>query len=118
RALATVCEAAGVDLLLFHGRGGAIGRGGGPTNRAILGQPPGTLDGRLRLTEQGEAAFARYANPRIAHRHLEQTANAVITASLHAAETPEPASDWLDAMESLSAVALQTYRGLVYDEPG
>ena len=118
RALARVCNAAGVELLLFHGRGGAIGRGGGPTNRAILGQPPGTLDGRLRLTEQGEAAFARYANPRIAHRHLEQTANAVITASLHAAETPEPASDWLDAMEALSVVALQTYRGLVYDEPG
>ena len=64
RALAEACREAGVELLLFHGRGGAIGRGGGPTNRAILGQPPGTLDGRLRLTEQGEVAFARYANPR------------------------------------------------------
>ncbi|HEX2513626.1 MAG TPA: phosphoenolpyruvate carboxylase, partial [Chloroflexota bacterium] len=73
RRLAETCRLADVRLSLFHGRGGAIGRGGGPTNRAILGQPPGTLGGRLRLTEQGEVAFARYSNPEIAHRHLEQT---------------------------------------------
>ncbi|HET7771396.1 MAG TPA: phosphoenolpyruvate carboxylase [Chloroflexota bacterium] len=114
RALAAACQRAGVDLLLFHGRGGAIGRGGGPTNRAILGQPVGTLDGRLRLTEQGEAAFARYANPHIAHRHLEQTANAVIRASLSAIAPPEPRDEWLDLMRGISKTALETYRGLVY----
>ena len=114
RALAAACERAGVDLLLFHGRGGAIGRGGGPTNRAILGQPAGTLNGRLRLTEQGEAAFARYANPRIAHRHLEQTVNAVIRASLSATAPREPLPEWLSLMAEVSETALEAYRGLVY----
>ena len=71
----------GVELTLFHGRGGAIGRGGGPTNRAILAQAPGSIDGRLKLTEQGEVIAARYANPAIARRHLEQVANAVLIAS-------------------------------------
>ncbi|HEU5316379.1 MAG TPA: phosphoenolpyruvate carboxylase, partial [Chloroflexota bacterium] len=117
RALARTCAASGVDLLLFHGRGGAIGRGGGPTNRAILGQPPGTLNGRLRLTEQGEAAFARYANPRIAHRHLEQVANAVIRSSLGVEAAAEPRPEWLDAMEVISGSALRSYRALVYDDP-
>ena len=114
RALAATCERAGVDLLLFHGRGGAIGRGGGPTNRAILGQPAGTLNGRLRLTEQGEAAFARYANPSIAHRHVEQTANAVIRASLTSTGRAEPPGEWLELMATISATALETYRALVY----
>jgi phosphoenolpyruvate carboxylase len=68
-ALAAACREADVALTLFHGRGGAIGRGGGPTGRAIQAQPPGTVNGRLRLTEQGESAFARYAQPAIAHRH-------------------------------------------------
>ena len=123
RALAATCREAEVDLLLFHGRGGAIGRGGGPTNRAIMGQPPGTLNGSLRLTEQGEAAFARYGNPEIAHRHLEQTLNAVIRASL-APEHPavseaqrEPRPEWLEAMDAISPAALAAYRGLVYEEP-
>jgi phosphoenolpyruvate carboxylase len=120
RALGEACREAGVTLMLFHGRGGAIGRGGGPTNRAIMGQPPGTLDGRLRLTEQGEAAFARYANPSIAYRHLEQTINAVLRASLRAeggtdrAVAPRP--EWTDALEAIAAAALRTYRSLVYDD--
>ncbi len=132
RRLADVCREAGARLLLFHGRGGAIGRGGGPTNRAILGQPPGTLNGRLRLTEQGEVAFARYANPDIAHRHLEQTIHAVIKASLRPAAgglgatgpaasglegVVEPLPEWSAAMEALSPVARKAYRGLVYDDP-
>ena len=74
----------GLTLTLFHGRGGALGRGGGPANRAILGQAPGSVDGRFKVTEQGEVAFARYGNPRIARRHLEQLTNAVLLAS-----TPE-----------------------------
>jgi phosphoenolpyruvate carboxylase len=71
----------GLTLTLFHGRGGALGRGGGPANRAILGQAPGSVDARFKVTEQGEVAFARYGNPRIAHRHLEQLTNAVLLAS-------------------------------------
>ena len=115
RALARSCAEAGVDLLLFHGRGGAIGRGGGPTNRAIMGQPAGTLNGRLRLTEQGEAAFARYANPRIAHRHLEQTANAVVRASLsEVAPASAAREEWLELMRRISDSALDAYRALVY----
>jgi phosphoenolpyruvate carboxylase len=116
RDLAAACADAGVKLLLFHGRGGAIGRGGGPTNRAILGQPPGTLQGRLRLTEQGEVAFARYGRPGIAHRHLEQVVHAVIQASLGQVAV-EPRGPWTAAMDALSASAHGAYRALVYDEP-
>jgi phosphoenolpyruvate carboxylase len=121
QALAEACREAGVELLLFHGRGGAIGRGGGPTGRAILGQPPGTLEGRLRLTEQGEVAFARYSNPEIAHRHLEQTVNAVVRASLRdggAAGASGPRPEWTEAMERISGRAQEAYRRLVYDDPG
>ena len=118
RALAETCRESGVDLLLFHGRGGAIGRGGGPTNRAILGQPPGTLEGRLRFTEQGEVAFARYANPDIAHRHLEQTVNAVIRASLRPEESRTQApAEWRAAMDRMAAAAQGAYRRLVYEDP-
>ena len=73
-------------MTLFHGRGGAIGRGGGPANRAILGGAPGAVEGRLKLTEQGEVIAANYADPAIALRHLEQVTGAVIVAS-----TPEHA---------------------------
>ena len=83
-SLAEAARARGVELTLFHGRGGAIGRGGGPTNRAILGQAPGSVDGRLKLTEQGEVIAANYADPTIARRHLEQMTGAVLLAS-----TPE-----------------------------
>ncbi|HEY3119801.1 MAG TPA: phosphoenolpyruvate carboxylase, partial [Vicinamibacteria bacterium] len=116
RALVAACRKAGATLLLFHGRGGAIGRGGGPTGRAIMAQPPGALGGRLRLTEQGEVAFARYAHPGIAHRHLEQTIHAVFRATL--LPFPEGAHDnWAVEMEALSPLALASYRRLVYDDP-
>src|SRR5262252_398039 len=71
----------GVTLTLFHGRGGALGRGGGPANRAVLAQAPGSVAGRFKVTEQGEVIFARYGNPAIAARHLEQVASAVLLAS-------------------------------------
>jgi phosphoenolpyruvate carboxylase len=71
----------GVDLTLFHGRGGALGRGGGPAGRAVRGQAPGSVAGRFKVTEQGEVIFARYGNPAIGHRHLEQVTNAVLGAS-------------------------------------
>ena len=78
----TTARRLGVELTLFHGRGGAIGRGGGPTNRAILGEAPGSVDGRLKLTEQGEVVAAHYANAHIAGRHLEQMAGAVLSRRL------------------------------------
>jgi len=77
----------GVRLTLFHGRGGALGRGGGPANRAIRAQAPGSIAGHFKVTEQGEVVFARYSNPAIARRHLEQVASAVLMASLPEVDT-------------------------------
>lgn len=108
----------GVQLTFFHGRGGAIGRGGGPLHRAILGQPAGTVGGRIKVTEQGEVLFTRYANPGIAHRHLEQAVNAVIRASSPRTNptVAEPAVRE-HLLEKLSKRASQTYRELVNDDP-
>ncbi len=117
RALASACQDAGVRLYLFHGRGGAVGRGGGPTNRAILAQPRGTLGGRLRVTEQGEVAFARYGNQGIALRHLEQTTNAVLRASLTADAVPDPEPAWVGAMTRLADAAHEAYRRTIRDDP-
>ena len=111
-ALAKVCDQFGVTLTLFHGRGGSLGRGGGPTNRAILAQPPGSVRGRIRITEQGEVVSSRYANPAIARRHLEQLVSAVIVT----AGREEPVavhSGWAQAMEELSRLAFDKYRSLV-----
>ncbi len=83
-SMVDAAQARSVELTVFHGRGGAIGRGGGPTNRAILGLAPGSVDGRLKLTEQGEVIAAHYSNATIARRHLEQAVGAVLLAS-----TPE-----------------------------
>ena len=117
RALASTCREAGVRLYLFHGRGGAVGRGGGPTNRAILAQPRGTLAGRLRVTEQGEVAFARYGNQGIALRHLEQMTNAVLRASLNADAVPDPEPAWVDAMTRLADASYEVYRRTIRDGP-
>src|SRR5207248_8728154 len=80
-ALATWAAARRVRLTIFHGRGGALGRGGGPANRAVRAQAPGSVAGRFKVTEQGEVSFARYGNPAIARRHLEQVTSAVLEAS-------------------------------------
>jgi phosphoenolpyruvate carboxylase len=117
RELADVSRREGVRLLLFHGRGGAVGRGGGPTNRAILGQPRGSLAAGIRITEQGEVAFARYGHTGIAHRHLEQTINAVLRAGLRDTAPPEPALEWVQTMDALSEAGFRAYRALVYDQP-
>jgi phosphoenolpyruvate carboxylase len=77
RGLAEASRKRGITLTLFHGRGGTVGRGGGPTNRAVLAQPPESVGGRLRLTEQGESVTNRYSNPR-SRRHLEQLVHAVL----------------------------------------
>ncbi|MDQ2686932.1 MAG: phosphoenolpyruvate carboxylase [Armatimonadota bacterium] len=114
--LAEVATKHGVKLRLFHGRGGAVGRGGGPAGKAILAQPPGSVRGRLKITEQGEVIAARYFDEEIAARNLEQIVHAVLMAS--AAPTQEEArSEWAAAMDELSDDSLQAYRALVYDDP-
>lgn len=80
-AIAAWARENGIELTLFHGRGGALGRGGGPANSAILAQPPHSVDGRFKLTEQGEVIFARYGDPAIAMRHIDQVAAAILLAS-------------------------------------
>ena len=104
-------------MTLFHGRGGAIGRGGGPTGRAIQAQPPGTVNGRLRLTEQGESAFARYAQPAIAHRHLEQMLHAVLRTSLAARGRAGPAGVGGRSWPRPATTGAAPTGALVYDDP-
>ena len=108
----------GVRLRLFHGRGGSVGRGGGPSYQAILAQPEGAVQGQIRLTEQGEVIAAKYGNPEVGRRNLEVLVAATLETSLRpsgAAPTP-PA--FLDAMQALSDAAFAAYRGLVYETPG
>jgi phosphoenolpyruvate carboxylase len=119
-AIARLCQEHGVTLTIFHGRGGTIARGGGPANRAIRAQPPGTVNGRFRLTEQGEVIAARYGNPFLGHRHLEQIVSAVILASapLDKLETCEVLPQWQEAMDRMGEAAYRSYRSLVYETPG
>jgi phosphoenolpyruvate carboxylase len=108
----------GVKLQLFHGRGGSVGRGGGPSYEAILAQPPGAVQGRIRLTEQGEVISAKYANAEVGRRNLEVLVAATIEATLLSHHQPEPSEAELAAMEFLSAEALRAYRSLVYETEG
>lgn len=112
RKMAEVCGEFDIKLTLFHGRGGSLGRGGGPTNRAILAQPPESVKGRIRITEQGEVVSSRYSEPAIAQRHLEQLVHAVICST---GERPTfgKANQWATIMDSLSSIAYQKYRRLV-----
>lgn len=109
----------GITITLFHGRGGAIGRGGGPMNRAILAQAPGSIDGRLKLTEQGEMIAAHYGNPPIALRQLEQVTNAVIVASTpeHAATMEGSGRAGGEVLADLAERSRVAYRALVWEEP-
>jgi phosphoenolpyruvate carboxylase len=118
--LVAAARARGVELTLFHGRGGALGRGGGPTNRAILGQAPGSVDGRLKLTEQGEVIAANYADPTIARRHLEQMTGAVLLASVpeHDARLERALAAGAPILTELAATSRAAYRALVHDDPG
>ncbi|MCU0489105.1 MAG: phosphoenolpyruvate carboxylase [Anaerolineales bacterium] len=117
--IARVCRQHQVILTLFHGRGGTVARGGGPANRAIRAQPPGTLDGRFRLTEQGEIIAARYSNPTIAHRHLEQIVSAVLLASSPSVDPGQVVPlAWRRAMNQMAAASQTAYRKLVFDTPG
>ena len=105
----------GVRLTLFHGRGGALGRGGGPANRAIRAQAPGSIAGHFKVTEQGEVVFARYSNPAIARRHLEQVASAVLLASLPETDAVETRAEdrFRDLGTRIESPARAAYRGLV-----
>jgi phosphoenolpyruvate carboxylase len=115
--VARVCAAHDIKLTIFHGRGGTVARGGGPANRAIRAQPPGTVQGRLRVTQQGETIASNYASPDLAHRHIEQIVHAVLLASAPARDTPAP-RDWFAAMTAMSAAARDAYRALVQATPG
>jgi phosphoenolpyruvate carboxylase len=114
--LAAVCRAHGVRLRLFHGRGGTVGRGGGPSYEAVLSQPPGSVDGALRLTEQGEVIASKYADPEQGRHNLEILVAATLEASAGAA--PQDGGGRREAvMEELARLALEAYRGLV-ETPG
>jgi len=115
--LAATCAAQGVNLELFHGRGGSIGRGGGPTNRAILAQPPNSMMGAIKITEQGEVIAYRYANSAIAWRHLGQVMHAVMLA-VGAPPDTEIRTEWRSAMDELDEVSRAAYRKFVYETPG
>jgi len=107
----------GPTLRLFHGRGGTVGRGGGPSYQAILAQPPGTVNGQIRLTEQGEVIASKYANPDIGRRNLETLVAATLEASLLHPTQAAP-KVFLEAAQALSDASFAAYRHLVYETPG
>ncbi|WP_218132047.1 phosphoenolpyruvate carboxylase [Undibacterium oligocarboniphilum] len=107
-----------VRLRLFHGRGGSVGRGGGPSYQAILAQPAGAVQGQIRLTEQGEVITAKYGNPEVGRRNLEVLAAATMEASMLAHTEPAPPAVFLSVMEELSDYAFHAYRDLVYGTEG
>ncbi|PSL03173.1 phosphoenolpyruvate carboxylase type 1 [Haloactinopolyspora alba] len=107
-----------ITLTMFHGRGGALGRGGGPANRAVLAQAPGSVDGRFKLTEQGEVIFARYGDPAIARRHIEQVTSAVLLASTPEVEDRASAAavEFEDVAQRMDEAAREAYHSLVHSE--
>jgi phosphoenolpyruvate carboxylase len=107
-----------VGLRLFHGRGGSVGRGGGPSYQAILAQPLGAVQGAIRITEQGEVIASKYSNAELGRRNLEILAAATLEATLLQSATAAPRPEYFEAMEFLSAEAYRAYRNLVYETPG
>ncbi|MEO4049044.1 phosphoenolpyruvate carboxylase [Pseudomonas sp. CAU 1711] len=114
-ALVEVCRRHEVELLLFHGRGGTVGRGGAPAHAAILSQPPGSVAGRFRATEQGEMIRFKFGLPRLAEQNLNLYLAAVLEATLQPPPSPEPA--WRLAMDRLAADGLAAYREVVRGHP-
>jgi phosphoenolpyruvate carboxylase len=116
--ISRTCQQYKIGLVLFHGRGGTVARGGGPANRGIRAQPPGTVNGKFRVTEQGEIIASRYANPKLAKQHLEQIVHAVLLASSPISQEGELLISWKTAISEMSAAAYRKYRALVFDTPG
>ena len=106
-----------IKLRMFHGRGGTVGRGGGPSYQAILAQPPGTVRGQIRLTEQGEVIGSKYANPEIGRRNLETLVAATLEATLLQPTKSAP-QNFLETAAHLSQASMNAYRRLVYETPG
>ena len=117
-ALVEVFRRYDVKLCLFHGRGGSVGRGGGPSYQAIQAQPAGAVQGGIRITEQGEVIGSKYSNPELGRRNLEILAAATLEATLLPHETAAPPAEYIAAMEFLSEAAYRAYRGLVYESDG
>ncbi|MBD9423907.1 phosphoenolpyruvate carboxylase [Pseudomonas sp. PDM15] len=113
--LVSVCRKHEVELLLFHGRGGTVGRGGGPAHAAILSQPPGSVSGRFRTTEQGEMIRFKFGLPQLAEQNLNLYLAAVLEATLQPPPAPEPA--WRAAMDRLAADGVAAYRAVVREHP-
>jgi phosphoenolpyruvate carboxylase len=108
----------GVHLRFFHGRGGSVGRGGGPSYEAVLAQPNGAVAGGIRVTEQGEVIAGKYLNPELARQNLENLVAALLEVALLHPEQPQPPDEFLSVMEELSSIAYDAYRKLVYETPG
>jgi phosphoenolpyruvate carboxylase len=117
-ALAEELERFGVRWVFFHGRGGALGRGGGPANRAIHAQPPGTVAGRMKMTEQGEVLSAKFSLPEIAHRELELTGSAVLVSTLEPPPDSSRLPRWSALMTEMARRSAAEYRSLVYGDQG
>jgi phosphoenolpyruvate carboxylase len=115
--IAETLRSHGVRWVFFHGRGGAVGRGGGPTNDAILALPPGTVEGRLKMTEQGEVLAAKYAVSEIAHRELELASNATLAAGRLPAHSSPRLEEWGAVVEEMAAHSARIYRDVVYEDP-
>jgi len=116
--LVEVFERHGVRMRLFHGRGGSVGRGGGPSYDAIIAQPGGAVNGQIRITEQGEIISSKYSNAEVGRNNLEILAAATLEASLLHPRQSAPRKEYLTAMDQLSALAFKAYRGLVYETEG
>ncbi|BDM66121.1 phosphoenolpyruvate carboxylase [Shewanella sp. NFH-SH190041] len=113
--LVAVCQDAQVKLTLFHGRGGTVGRGGGPAHQAILSQPPGSVDGRIRVTEQGEMIRFKFGLPKLAVQSLALYTSAVMEATL--LPPPKPKQEWRDCMQHIADNSVIAYRNIVREEP-
>jgi phosphoenolpyruvate carboxylase len=116
--LIEACERHQISLRLFHGRGGAVGRGGGPAHEAILAQPRGAVQSGIRVTEQGEVIAGKFANPERGRQNLEILASSTLEVALLERDVTAPRAEFLKAMEELSSEAYRTYRALVYESPG
>ncbi|XTZ10190.1 MAG: phosphoenolpyruvate carboxylase, partial [cyanobacterium endosymbiont of Rhopalodia yunnanensis] len=116
KALQKVAQPYGIDLRLFHGRGGSVGRGGGPAYAAILAQPTSTINGRIKITEQGEVLASKYSLPELALYNLETATTAVIQSSLLGSGFDD-ITPWNGIMEELAKTARKAYRALIYEQP-